>query len=277
MQWLADGHSGQVDASRLAVIVAHPDDETIGCGGILSLLDRAAVIVVTNGAPTNCETASRFGFSTPRSYADARSRELRAALAIANVAASQIIELGVHDGAVWQNLPAICRQLTGIFVERQIETAITHAFEGGHSDHDGVAVCVHQTARNLARGRADIVEMPLYHAGQDGTVRQMFCDGDEGVIVALDAPMLRRKTRMFRAYQSQTETLANFDIATERFRSARVYDFQRPPNGGRLKYELSHIGPFAGDWGARVRHAAADANRAGRLLAHISPQSEHPN
>lgn len=258
MQWLVDGRLDYIDASRIAIVVAHPDDETIGCGGILSLLDRVTVIVVTNGAPLNPEVARRFGFSTIRSYADARSRELRSALAFAGVASPGIIELGVHDGAVWRNVPEIRRRLMGIFVERQIETVITHAFEGGHSDHDGVVVCVHQAAGSLKSRCPSLVEMPFYHAGRDGTARQIFCDGDEGVIVPLDIDRVRLKAQMFEAYRSQAETLANFEIATERFRSARGYEFHRPPNRGRLKYDLSYIGPFVGDWGARVRHVMAD-------------------
>jgi hypothetical protein len=40
-----------VDAGHLAVITAHPDDETIGCGAQLPRLSGVTIVTVTDGAP----------------------------------------------------------------------------------------------------------------------------------------------------------------------------------------------------------------------------------
>ncbi|RAI45095.1 hypothetical protein CH341_05945, partial [Rhodoplanes roseus] len=40
-----------IDAGRVGVIVAHPDDETLGCGGQLARLYGVQVAIVTDGAP----------------------------------------------------------------------------------------------------------------------------------------------------------------------------------------------------------------------------------
>ena len=55
---------------------------------------------------------------------------------------------------------------------KQLDAVVlTHAYEGGHPDHDAVAFAVHRAAR---RTSAAVVEMPFYHAGPDGVARQVF-------------------------------------------------------------------------------------------------------
>ena len=40
-----------IDARQIAVVTAHPDDETIGCGAQLSRLSGVTVVTVTDGTP----------------------------------------------------------------------------------------------------------------------------------------------------------------------------------------------------------------------------------
>src|SRR4051812_11232063 len=73
-----------VDAP-MAVVVAHPDDETIGVGALLALFRRLLLIHVTDGAPRNLHDAQATGFATCGDYAAARRRELVSALRAGNV------------------------------------------------------------------------------------------------------------------------------------------------------------------------------------------------
>ncbi len=157
---------------RWLVVVAHPDDEVLGCGALLSRLAAVEVVHVTDGAPRDGGDARRHGFDTPADYAAARWREARAALDLAGVPEGRHHGFGVADQGAAHRLGEITRRLAP-HVERA-DAVLTHAYEGGHPDHDAVAFAVHAAARRAAGMGRPIVEMPFYHAAPDGWVRQAF-------------------------------------------------------------------------------------------------------
>ena len=56
---------------------------------------------------------------------------------------------------------------------------LTHAYEGGHPDHDAVAFAVAAAVRVAGRAAdTTIVEMPFYRAGPEGWIRQLFLPHD---------------------------------------------------------------------------------------------------
>src|SRR3954471_13940463 len=122
---------------RVAVILAHPDDETLGCGALLSRLPNVTIVHVTDGAPRNGADAARHGFPSPYEYAAARWCELAAAVGLAGIDPDRLVGLDIADQAVVHNLAAVARRLVPVL--KRAETALTHACEGGHPDHDATA------------------------------------------------------------------------------------------------------------------------------------------
>src|SRR5205085_99806 len=136
------------------------------------------VILVTDGAPTNLYDAHAHGFATANDYAQARRRELANALAIAGADPQQLVQLRVPDQQAALRLESIVDRLTALFARRAISTVLTHAYEGGHPDHDATAFAVHAAAALLARRGLTlaVVEMPFYHLGRSGMIVQRFTD-----------------------------------------------------------------------------------------------------
>lgn len=244
-------------AGRLLIVVAHPDDEVLACGGLLCRRPDAAIVHVTDGAPRDGADARRRGFADPTLYAAARRREAEAALAVAGVPATRLSCLGWADQEASLHLVEIARALAGRM--GQADLVLTHAFECGHSDHDAVAYAVSAALRIAPDGPMP-VEMPFYHAGAEGWTRQRFLPLEGGKVeaaITLDDRELAIKRRMIAAHRTQGETLGAFDLGVERFRSAPAHDFGARPHDGELLYERHGWNLTWPQWRDRV--AAADA------------------
>jgi LmbE family N-acetylglucosaminyl deacetylase len=257
---LADPQRPEMEAGNVALVVAHPNDETIALGAQLPRMRGVGMIHVTDGAPEDGENARRHGFATPALYAKARRRELDAALALAGVRADRATCLGVADQAAARTIASIARRLGVIFEAWDIDVAVTHAFEGGHPDHDAVACAVHAAVRTSARP-IEIVEAPFYRAGSDGDCRfQSFLPAARSreTVIDLTAEERTRKQRMLAAHESQAAVLSRVDLERELLRPAPTYDFSALPNGGRVLWPQVGAGLSAPRWKDYVARALRD-------------------
>jgi LmbE family N-acetylglucosaminyl deacetylase len=122
-----------------------------------------------------------------------------------------------------------------MFNQHGIEVVLTHAYEGGHPDHDAVAFAVHTAAR-LAKRTPLLLEAPLYHLEGTRLVWQRFVPGTgrRGCVLKLSKEQQALKRRLYDAHKSQADCLANASVASERLRVAPEYDFSRLPQSARL-------------------------------------------
>ena len=246
-------------AFRTLVVVAHPDDETIGCGAQLSRFLDLTILHVTDGAPKNAVDARKLAYAGPAEYAAARRRELEAAMALAGIPPVRLVPLGWSDQEATLYLPEIAAELSRRLAGA--ECVLTHAYEGGHPDHDATAFAVHAACALLRRSgpAPTIIEMPLYRAGPEGWAVQEFVPAAERaeVTVELSPEERGRKQAMFACHLSQIQVLARFTLDEERFRQAPDYDFARVPNDGDLLYEKQDWGMTGERWLKLARAALA--------------------
>src|SRR5512146_472209 len=246
-------------ASRLAVVVAHPDDETIGIGGQLARLDGVLIVHLTNGAPRAMRYARAIGFATRAAYAAARRAEFEYAMAAGEVQDAAAIWFDIDDQELAFHMADTAKRLAAIFAAHGIEMVLTHPFEGGHPDHDAAAFSVRTAATLIARAGGnvpEIGEMAFYHAGAGTVVKQCFPakSGSDEWALRLDDATWARKSRMLAAFKTQHGVLAEFDSRLERLRLAPAYDFTAPNRG-----PLLHDGE---GWRQAARAALAELNLA---------------
>lgn len=264
----------RISQPAVLLLSAHPDDETIGAGVWLSRTKNVRVVHATNGSPLDLSDALAAGFATREDYSSARKHEVICALHNAGIAEDSIGNLGFTDQRAAFSLEELTHRILGLLRQNAPEILLTHAYEGGHPDHDSVAFAAHmawrlyrvETARQIRS--TELFEFACYNA-REGQLRANefipYPDAREYEL-RLTLSEQRLKQRMFDAFESQARTLQWLcPPEIERFRRAPEYDFRLPPHHGNLFYENF-------DWGIDGRYWRDLALKAQH---HLHRQEEH--
>lgn len=210
---------------RVLVLAAHPDDETIACAALLQRASTSLVVFAVDGAPPHYGFEKSFG-SLAR-YSDARFQE--ASRALSHITRCSYRRLTRQNGDffidqhLFLGLPEAFTSLLRTAHEFQPDLLISHAFEGGHLDHDAC----HVLARSLARAsHLRLLEFPLYWRSDDSRdVFQQFREQRGSEFVFQISPNeLLAKRRMLAEYQTQKGLTSVFHPETERFRPVAETD-----------------------------------------------------
>ena len=260
---------------RVALIVAHPDDEAIGAGILLADMPDAMVVHVTDGAPRSSSTIRRRGFKSREAYAEARREEVLKALSLVGIGEGQVRCLGFVDGEATLRLVELCHDVIDLLLELEPEVVLTHPYEGGHTDHDATAFAVHLACGILRREGVPspiILELTSYHQRNGKRVRSAFLPhkGLPERALELDADAQLLKARMFEAFVSQRDCLRHFPLQAERFRVAPRYDFTQPPHEGTLDYERFCATICGEEWRIRASRALDLLRARGRVTPRAS-------
>ena len=248
---------------RCSVIVAHPADEVVGAGCLISKLVEVTVLHVTDGAPPDMQDAKAAGFQQRADYAKARREECLLALAIANVPEDRVVDLQITDHHASEGLADLTKKIATFLQQSSADIVVTHAYEGGHPDHDATAFATHAALKLMEQNGFKppvIFEMGL-HPSEDFKAKVPdFLPGTERetTTLLLDERARDLKQRMFACFETQRESLEVSPIGPEKFRQPIAYDFSAPPQEGKLHYERFDWAPSRDEWQSLACNALAD-------------------
>lgn len=236
--------AGQEIEMPVAVVAAHPDDETLGLGGRLSRFRKLTLIHLTEGAPSGAWQRAAM-----------RRAELRRALRCLGAQHARKIAYGYPDQGLLGHLGKLVEQLTRDLAG--VAAVFTHAYEHGHPDHDTAALAVALACAMLAEQGHRVVchEFPSYHLSDQGPVYGAFWPdaGRPAVLVPLGPGDCARKQAAIRCFLSQSQMTARYPLGREELRQAPSHDFRWPAPPGAALYD---------QWGWAMTSAAWRATAA---------------
>jgi N-acetylglucosamine malate deacetylase 2 len=232
----------EVAEKPIALVVAHPDDETLAAGAHLKYWPDLRIIHITDGAPRDEADARREGFASWREYALTRGHELECALCEGHAQHASRMKLGIPDQQAILRIGNVIERLREALAGTGL--VITHSYEGGHPDHDACALA----CRAALPPGTELWEFAGYHLRNGRMESGEVLTGETAIRVALAESDLLRKQKMLACFATQRGVLAGLRHDVESFRRAPEVDFSRPPHAGPLLYETWGFGMSGNRW-----------------------------
>lgn len=189
------------DVDRLVVLAAHPDDESLGAGGLLARAHRRGIVVdvvaATDGEASHPSSPSY----SAAELASMRRAELRCAIDVLAPAAT-LHHLGLPDGGLAEHEEDLLTALVGLVGDGRRTLVVAPWRHDGHSDHDAAGRAAAATA---ARTGAHLLEYPVWHWhwGEPATA-----PWEHFRVVHLDDAESAAKANAQGAHRSQVEPLS---------------------------------------------------------------------
>ncbi len=166
-EWRADAHLHALprttlaallgDASRLVVVAPHPDDEVLGCGGLIAATCPSGREVLLLALSDGEQAYPQEPAWQPSVLGPARRRELERAAERLGLPTDAVIHLGFGDGALAQAASAIDEVLDTHL--RDGDLVLVTWRRDGHPDHEAAAkVAIEVTRRRGIR----LVQYPVW-------------------------------------------------------------------------------------------------------------------
>lgn len=171
-------------SDQILVVAPHPDDETVGCGGLLALFGRQCdVLLLTDGRKGTPADGSK----TEEQTAEIRKAEFDEAMAFFNVKSFQA--LGLPDGSLAKK----AREVSGVDL-RSYDLVFVPYRNERHPDH-AAAFRIIKKLKKTQHAKAELLE---YEVWSPITAPNRFLDISDS---------MDRKLEGIRLYASQTREL----------------------------------------------------------------------
>lgn len=217
-------------SGRLLVIAPHPDDETLGCGGLIMDHRRknlpVGILYLTDGSASH----RRHPLLAAPALAELRAREALAAAAALGVDTGELLFLNLPDGELSQlpsgmHADAVARIAASI--DKQAPALVLAAYRhDGSSEHEAAFTLV-TAALARCSTRPRLMEYPVWSAYSPRLLLRTLVG--PGCIYKLALGGLRlEKMRAIDAYQSQFSPTPPWSapVQPDGFRNALSHDHE---------------------------------------------------
>ncbi|MQW92588.1 PIG-L family deacetylase [Acinetobacter wanghuae] len=191
-------HSFFAKNSRVCLIAPHPDDEILGCAGLIQQLDALGLEIilfaVTNGTAShpNSDIYSRHQLNKVRPY-----ESLAALKSLGLQHNIQRIELGIPDGEIYSQKRSLEEKLCSHLKPHDV--LITTFEKDGHPDHEACGQVVRQIAQTLSLSYLQVLIWAWHWAKpQDARI-----PWDNALKLTLSPEQLERKALATACFESQ--------------------------------------------------------------------------
>ncbi|USJ00475.1 PIG-L family deacetylase [Xanthomonas prunicola] len=144
-------------ARRVVVVSPHPDDEVLGCGGLLAMaIDSGREVLIVSVTDGEAAYPDEDAWP-PTRLAAARREELRHALSCLGVDPEHVVRLDMGDGQVRAGVIALGARLVDL-LKPSDAVLVTYARDG-HPDHEA---CADAATRAVASCAARLIQFPVW-------------------------------------------------------------------------------------------------------------------
>lgn len=220
-------------SKTLLVAVAHPDDETFGCGALIAAASARGTRVVVCCASRGERGEDASGrFATPDELGAAREQELRKAAHVLGVSDVEVFGLGDSgwDGAARPGSivaePGLLRgRLEAALARHRPDTVVTLDPSGsdGHRDHAAVGAATTDAFARAVDWDADLYHWCLPHSLMDAWSRE---------VAAKDPDSVYLETQLGRDDRDVTTVLDGKDVVRRVWQAIAVHATQASPYDG---------------------------------------------
>lgn len=200
---------GSASCRRLVVVAAHPDDESLGAGGLIATAHAAGILVYVV-LLTAGESARSLAHLSRHALATQRLAEVERAVD-ALAPGTPVVFLGAADGRVSEVETQVVANLEELLGDGRHTLLAAPWRLDGHPDHDAAGRAAAEAAR---RTGARLAEYPLWSwelTAPDDAPWSLFRKVD------LSSQAVEAKERAIAAHASRGRSTAHFSGAVEHF------------------------------------------------------------
>ena len=226
---------------RILILVAHPDDEVVGCAASIARA-RAQGASVTALYLTHGCLARDVLWSWQRKHYERNIARRRAeAENAATVLGVQPVGWSPRPARyLWRELPQVFEEVQAALAQYRPDQVWVPAYEGGNPDHDALNAIGFKI-----KPRLSVLEFSEYNFFGGKVRSQSFVSSDETARILFLTPEERAaKKAALKIYASEVGNLSSLGAEQENYRPLASYDYSQPPHQGKLWYARFQWVPF---------------------------------